>query len=449
VKLLLVYPNADRELIGWGDLGAIAEPLALEYVAAAARADGHDVEILDLRLHPGRLPMKLWGMRPDVVGFTGYSMHVLRNLELAKLVREVVPEARTIVGGHHATLMPEDFFEPQIDFIAVGEGSNPLRALLAALEGGDPAVALPGLWSRRDGGGFRFGGEAGAFDIDAVAPPDRTLVPMDRPRYFIDWMQPIALLRTTVGCPYRCSFCSLWRIMDGRYYRRDVGRVVDELATIDEPYVFLVDDEPFVNPSRMHEMARAIRSAGIRKEYFAYCRVDSFLRDRALMEEWRAIGLRRLFFGIETIFDDELADYNKRQEKGQIQDAVRIARDLDIQLFCSFIVKPEYGAERFAQIVDFIREQRIEYPSFTILTPIPGTPACATFDRIVARQPNGRPDWSRFNLQHAVTPTAIPHQEFMAHYRGLQSVFAESYRAAGHPMFQPPASAEAPSRAEA
>lgn len=439
MKILLVYPNANRELIGWGDLGAVAEPLALEYVAAAARADGHEVELLDLRLHPGMLEIVLWGFQPDVVGVTGYSMHVLRNLEICRQVKETLPGCSTVVGGHHATLMPEDFFEPQMDFVVTGEGTRAFRQILRDLESGSPSP-VPGVWSRRPSG-FVFGGDSGVFDIDGILAPDRTLVPADRPRYFIDWMKPIALLRTTVGCPYRCSFCSLWRIMDGHYYRRDVGRVVEELASIEESYVFLVDDEPFVNPSRMHLMAKAIAAAGIQKDYFAYCRVDSFLRDRRLMEEWRAIGLQRLFFGVETIFDDELADYNKRQEKEQIRAAVERAKALDIRLFCSFIVKPEYTHERFAQIVDFIRENEIDYPSFTILTPIPGTPACSTFDHILTKQANGRPNWECFDLQHAVTRTAMPHDEFMREYRKLQMVFAAEYRSAGHPMFQRPSSA--------
>jgi radical SAM superfamily enzyme YgiQ (UPF0313 family) len=293
---------------------------------------------------------------------------------------------------------------------------------------------VPGVWARGEQG-FTFGGEPADFNVDEILPPDRSLVPHDRPRYFIDWMKPIALLRTTVGCPYRCSFCSLWRIMDGRYYRRDVDRVVEELGSLSEPYVFLVDDEPFVNPQRMHAMAHSIAAAGIAKEYFAYCRVDSFLRDRKLMEEWRAIGLRRLFFGIETIFDDELADYNKRQEKKQIVEATRIARELGILLFCSFIIKPEYPRDRFTQIVDFVRETGIDYPSFTILTPIPGTPACATFEHILERQPNGRPNWEYFDLQHAVTRTLLPREEFMHAYRELQMVFAPEYHQAGHPMF--------------
>lgn len=48
MRVLLVYPHSRREVLGYGDLGAIAEPLALEYLAAGARRDGHEVRILDL-----------------------------------------------------------------------------------------------------------------------------------------------------------------------------------------------------------------------------------------------------------------------------------------------------------------------------------------------------------------------------------------------------------------
>jgi hypothetical protein len=91
MKILLVYPNARRELIGLGDLGAIAEPLALEYLAAEARADGHDVLLIDLRLHPGDLDLTVLAYQPDIVGVTGYSMHVLRNLAICSRVKELCP----------------------------------------------------------------------------------------------------------------------------------------------------------------------------------------------------------------------------------------------------------------------------------------------------------------------------------------------------------------------
>lgn len=434
MRILLIYPNAKKEIIGWGDLGAIAEPLALEYIGTGAKLDGHDVKILDLRLHPEELELQLFAYQPHVVGVTGYSMHVIRTLEICQRVKRILPNCITIAGGHHATLLPEDYFAPYMDYVVVGEGVKPFRKVLSQIETSGVAKGIPGVWSRVDGT-FCYGGQQPPFDIDDIPVPDRTLVEEDRAAYFIDWMKPIALMRTTVGCPYRCSFCALWKIMDGRYYKRDVVRVVEELRVIPEQYIFLVDDEPFVNPSRMKELAACIKDAGIHKEYFAYCRIDSFLRDRELMQTWHDIGLRRVFFGIETIFEHELKDYNKKQKLEQIIAALQAAREIGIHVFANFIINPQYTPADFEKVVDFIKRYNIDYPSFTILTPIPGTEWGSTFDHILERQPNGRPNWEYFDLQHPVTQTQLPKAEFMQEYRKLQHVFAGSYLNAQHPFY--------------
>jgi len=86
-KILLLYPSLRQEIIGYGDLGAVAEPLALEYLAAGAELDSHEVRILDLRMNPNDLDSTLAEFAPDVVGVTGYSMHVLRNLALCRQVK--------------------------------------------------------------------------------------------------------------------------------------------------------------------------------------------------------------------------------------------------------------------------------------------------------------------------------------------------------------------------
>ncbi len=437
MRVLLIYPNSSKEIIGWGDFGAIAEPLALEYVGTGVQMDGHDVQILDLRLHPDVLDLTLLDYGPDVVGLTGYSMHVLRDLAICRRVKELLPTCKTVVGGHHATLLPGDFLEPPVDYVVEGEGVFPFRRILERLGAKQPTLGIPGVWSRANGV-FEYGGPPAHFDIDRMPVSDRSLTAQDRASYFIDWMRPIALVRTTVGCPYRCSFCSLWQIMDGRYHKRNIASVVEELLAINERYIFLVDDEPFVDPRRMQALAAAIGDARIEKEYFAYCRIDSFLRDRELMRRWREIGLRRLFIGVETIFDHELQDYNKRLKRGEIIEAYRVARELDIDLFSGFIISPEYTAAEFEALVTFIEEHKVEYPSFTILTPIPGTECGASFDHVLEKQPNGRPNWNYFDLQHPVTRTRLPRDEFMQHYRDLYRVFAPRYlrfMLPDHPMF--------------
>lgn len=431
MRVLLLYPNAKKEIIGWGDLGAIAEPIALEYVGVGARIDGHDVKLLDLRLHNEKLDATLRDFRPEVVGVTGYSMHVLRNLEVCRRVKELVPGCITVVGGLHATLEPVDFFEPEMDYVVTGEGVSPFRQLLSLLEQGKPVQNLPGVWSRVNGT-FTFGGDQEVYEIGSIPPPDRTLALVDRKEYFIDWMKPIALMRTTVGCPFRCSFCSLWRIMDGHYYKREVGAVVEELQTIPERFVFFVDDEPFVDPKRMWALGEAIRAADLDKNFFAYSRIDSVLRDLDLMKFWHGIGLRRLLFGIETVFDDELKEYNKRQKRSEIIEGLSAAREIGISLFCNFIINPNYTKREFEELTQFIKDNHVDYPSFTILTPIPGTEA--SYDNVLIRQPNGRPNWDYFDLQHAVTPTTMPHDEFMKEFDNLYQVFAPNYLKCDSPL---------------
>jgi radical SAM superfamily enzyme YgiQ (UPF0313 family) len=427
MKVLLVWPNSRNELLGWGDLGAIAEPLALEYLAAGAKNAGHQVEILDLRIHgPAALQECLQRFRPDVVGVSAFSMHVRRAKEICDESKRHDPLVRTVVGGHHATLLPEDFFCSSVDYVVCGEGVGPFVELLGRWTSDKPVVNdVLGVWQRTENG-FSFAGAQDTRPIDELPFPDRAAVASDRSSYFIDWMRPVALLRTTVGCPYRCEFCSLWQIEGGKYRVRQIDRVVAELGEIEEPNVFLVDDEAFIRGKRMIDLAHAIGAAGIKKAYFAYARVDSIVRNRVALGIWREIGLRRLFVGIDSFSEEGLEAFNKSYKVAEIEAALDVARDLGIDIFAQFVVDPLYTENDFRQLERFIEHHRINYPSFTVLTPIPGTPLLER-STILFQQPDGRPDWDLFDCQNAVTPTTLKEDEFRARYRRLFHTFKGSY----------------------
>ncbi len=426
MRSLLVWPNSRNEVLGWGDLGAIAEPLALEYLGAALRAAGHEVRILDLRLHPAALDEVLDSYRPELVGVTAFSMHVLTALRVCARVKERLPETVTVAGGHHATLLPEDFFVPQIDHVVCGEGTVPLVEIARRLSSGDPVEGLAGVWSQR-AGEFHSGGAPAPFSIDALPAPDRTLTRDDRERYFIDWMRPVALLRTSVGCPFRCVFCSLWKIMDGKYNIRSEAAVVEELRTIGEDFVFLIDDEAFINGPRMIRLAAAIKAAGIHKRFFCYARIDSVRREQEALRAWREVGLERLFIGIDGISQDALDDMNKHCSVAVIEEGLDVPERLGIEVFAQFVVDPGYDHRDFRTLARFIEHRRIRYPSFTVLTPIPGTALLETFDHVTELQANGRPDWDLFDCQNAVTQTKLPKAEFRRAYRNLYHVFKGAY----------------------
>ena len=111
----------------------------------------------------------------------------------------------------------------------------------------------------------------------------------------------------------------------------------------------------------------------------------------------------------------------------QIEAGLKAAQEIGIEVFAQFVVNTDYAKSDFKQLVRFIEHHKIRYPSFTVLTPIPGTAMLENFDSVLERQTNGRPNWDLFDCQNAVTKTRLPKEEFRREYRNLYRVFKGSY----------------------
>src|SRR4030066_366154 len=131
MKILLIEPAKAPLTLGGEDV-FIYEPLALEYLAAGVATD-HDVRILDLRLEKD-LQGVLRDFSPDIVGITSYTVHVNTVKSLFEGIKRWNPEVLTVVGGHHATMVPEDFLSPFIDLIVVGEGVFVFKEIITRFE---------------------------------------------------------------------------------------------------------------------------------------------------------------------------------------------------------------------------------------------------------------------------------------------------------------------------
>lgn len=398
MKILLIQPPKAPATIGGEDV-FIYEPLALEYLAAAVAAD-HDVRILDLRF-PEKLREVLEQYRPDLVGITAYTVHVNVAKRLFEEIKTWNPEVLTVVGGHHATVMPRDFVSRSIDLVVVGEGVAPFREIVERLEKREGFERIPGVADGR-------GNEPPIVDdLDAVPFPDRRLTARYRRHYYSEWMKPLASIRTSKGCPYRCSFCAQWKLAGGRYLRRKPEKVVEELGTIDEEYVFFADDESLVDAVRMQALAERIREAGIKKRYFLYGRSDTIARHPELVELWRSIGLERVFVGFEFFRDEDLAYIRKGSTSSDNEKAARVLADLGIEVYASFIVRPEFKKEDFAAFGPYCRKLKLRYATFAVLTPLPGTDLYEEVqDRLITR------NYDLVDFIHTLLPTALPLEEF-------------------------------------
>ncbi|MHB9072325.1 MAG: B12-binding domain-containing radical SAM protein [Desulfobaccales bacterium] len=414
MKILLVQPAKPERALGGEDF-SIFEPLALEYLAAGVARD-HDVRILDMRLDPD-LDGVLRAYQPQVVGITAYTVHVNTVKRLFEHLKACNPEIITVVGGHHATIMPEDFCTPYIDVIVAGEGVLAFREVMVRLEKNLKLSGIPGAVALKNGAVVIPQGDQD-LDLDALPFPRRDLTAAYRKSYFSEWMRPLASIRTSKGCHFRCQFCALWKLTGGRYLTRKPERIVEELGSIEEKFVFFADDESLLDTERMGVLAAQIQQAGINKRFFLYGRSDTIARHPELLEQWKKAGLERVFVGLECMRDADLKLIRKGSTVENNVNAVRILKELDIDIWPMFIIRPEFDRRDFADLRKYCLGLDLPFIGFSVLTPLPGTDL---YDQVKDQLVTGNYDY--FDFFHTLLPTTLPLPDF---YQEITILFNRS-----------------------
>lgn len=386
------------------------EPLALEIVAASLTA--HDVRILDMRLDPD-LEGTLRAFGPDVVATNGVTAQVYRAKSLLQRVKTIDPCMRTVIGGQHATLLPEDFFEPFIDAVVIGPGEFTLPELLNAWEAGRDPRSIEGLALPVDGRQVRTPPRR-VRHLDDAPPPRRDLTSDYRHRYFQELHRPAAMARTSMGCNNRCNFCALWKMAGGRYLVHGAERVVSELKTIAEPFVFFADADTFINPRRADEIVRGVRAEGIRKKYRMFVNAHTVVKYPEMMASFASIGLEEVVVGYEAIDDAGLAAFNKNTSADENRIATKLLYEMGIGVRAYFLIKSDFTPTDFQRLGDYVEELGLVTPFYTLETPFPGT---ELHDRVRSQLTTHH--YEDFDLLHPTLPLAMPAGDFLAEYRNL------------------------------
>ncbi len=402
MKVLCCHPSG----LMYTEIFLRLEPLGVELVAAAARAAGHAVRVLDLQVFSHRDYFDLvvdW--RPDAIGFgLNYLANIPEVLDLAKATKARLPNCFFFVGGHSASFTAQEILEHaegSIDCAVKGEGEEitPLL-LLAAAEDRKKLHTLPGVVT-----------------LDGEGPPPRKLESLDalrpardllakRRKYFIGVLDPAASIEFTRGCPWDCVFCSAWTFYGRSYRKKSPEAAVEELQTIREPGIFIVDDVAFIHPEHGLAIGREIERRGIRKAYYLETRGDVLLRNKEVFEYWKRLGLKYMFLGIEAFDEETLRLHRKRVTPSKNLEALEFARSLGIFVAVNIIADPDWDRERFR----IVREWALSIPeivNISVNTPYPGTETFLTESRKFITR-----DYRLFDIQHAVLPTRLPLRDF-------------------------------------
>lgn len=418
MKVLLVAPPSNQFSLGMERFFLI-EPLALEYVGAGISGH-HDVKLVDLRVPncPG-FEAVIDSFEPDVVGITGFTIDVNTIKALLSIAKARLPDVLTVVGGHHATMVPSDFFSAEVDVVVVGEGVLPFRRICECHEKRRSFREIENIFYRPDGpsSDMVFTAKGDFPPLDSLPFPNRELSAPWREKYVYPLMfKPneisyLASIRGSVGCVHRCNFCCVSKMFERRVYHRSIDNIMAELATIKEPVVYWVDDEFLLDSRRAAKLAEEVEKAGVKKTFWFYGRVDRIVQHPECIEAWARVGLRVVLMGLEAHSDDLLRRMGKGTSLSKNEEALRICHRNRVQVRGNFIVQPDFDREDFRKLSRYARKLEVDLPGFSILTPFPGTDLYQEVkDRLV------KTSHDFFDMGHVLLPTKLPIKEFYEEY---------------------------------
>jgi magnesium-protoporphyrin IX monomethyl ester (oxidative) cyclase len=241
--------------------------------------------------------------------------------------------------------------------------------------------------------------------------------------------------QTSEGCPYDCTFCTVWKTHGRKVTLASLANVQHDFLSLPASIrgFFFADDiwmqaseqqirelyDPLLEWMASDYLPRR-RDLWLTVE----TRTDLYLREEDRFKAWiRRGGLKRILFGVEAVTDEQLKNYSKRNTVDKNSEAIRRAAETGALVTAQFVIPCDANRAYFDEIVRFLETHRrwIRTSNFTVATPLPGTVLYAESlkespdlaDRIAVSHP-------AFSLFTALTPTRLEVREF---YEQVARVF--------------------------
>ena len=391
MKILLVRPKPHKDTIGLQHI-MVCQPLELEYLIGNLPNEiknSLDIEIVDMILENRSFQSILEEKNPNMVFFTGYITHVGLIKNCSKQVKEFSKDTLVGVGGVHAEVVPEDFADANIDLVFKRNGIDGFNKVVELYLKGESLAGIKNAVEKTNISPIDF----------KLRLPDRSFVNKYKDKYYYMFHNPCALIKTSYGCPYSCSFCFCKEITGGAYYSRSMEDVIEELLTIKEEEIYIVDDDFLYGQDKLREFIRLLKENNIKKKYLVYGRADFIVNNKDLIGDLKEVGLGAIIVGIESIREKDLKDYNKGTSKNINEACIKILKELDIELYATMIIPLDFSKDDFKGLTRWLNNLQVAFVNLQPLTPLPGT---SIFDEYKDKLLVKREDYHMWDMAHVV-----------------------------------------------
>ncbi|MEF3280544.1 MAG: B12-binding domain-containing radical SAM protein [Elusimicrobiota bacterium] len=330
--------------------------LGILYVASSLEKKGYKPLVCDLtgeKRYYSRYIDFIKKYKPDIIGFTATTPDMPFVIKLFQATKKISPKILTLIGGHHATILPHSLH--MFDRVISGEG---FEAIFDAINGVKKYIIQENLT-----------------DLNNIPLPARHLINLNKYKYFINGKLAANII-SHLGCPYRCVFCCG---RNNKYYTtlrfRKPENVIEEMDFLNKKYgyeAFMFYDDEF-NIDKNYSLA--LCELLTKRNYIWRAPMRANLLDDDLMKAFKRAGCYEITVGVESASTKVLDIANKKTTVEINTNAYKLAKKYGIR-FKAFIVVGLPGStiddEKMTE--KWLEENPPDDIDVTPNTPYPSTP---------------------------------------------------------------------------
>lgn len=377
------------------------------YLGTILHNNGYNVKILNENLLSKDVDP--YEINADIYCITALTLSASRAKLLAAQLKRIHKRSMVIIGGIHASLIPEEFTDVA-DYVVVGEAEE---IILDVIEGKYKEKIIYGTKT---------------IDLDKLPLINYKLLEC------VEKMDPIPIM-TSRGCPFDCNFCTVTKIFGRKFRMQSPTKIISEIENVKNyskcNYFFFYDDNFTANRKRISELCDLLIEKKYQINFGAQVRSD-LAKDPELLEKMVKAGLRRVYVGFESIDDNVLKALNKSQSRSDIELSISTFRRFGVRIHGMFIFGEDHDiVQSIYDTTKFATENGIDTVQFMILTPFPGTEC---FERFEKEDRLFHKDWDYYNGMFAVfqpqniSPVKLTYETYKAYkkFYSLKKVFLDS-----------------------
>lgn len=415
----IIHPGAQDVI--YGDLSngqtAIEPPTWARMITGWLRDRGFSVRLIDQEaegLTAEEVAQRVGSTKLAVVVVFGHQPSASTQQMVGAC--EVVNELRslmiqTLMVGNHVSALPErTLLEENAHYVCDGEGPVTIMHLITETL----PDKIPGLvWATLDGQVHR-NPRAELIPIDGLHGDVWDLLPMEKYRAHV-WQcldgsarQPYASIYTTLGCPFKCSFCMINVFQHANLYRRrDPVRVVNQIKRLYRFHgvkTLKIADEMFVlDPRHYIPICEKLASQSFAEDLniWAYARVDTVKPET--LNLMRRAGIRWLALGIESASSTVRDGADKHLSDEDIYKTVKAIQHAGISVIGNFIYGlPDDTMESMRATLNLAKSLDLDFANHYACMAYPGS---GLFGKV---SPSDLPDsWAGYS-QHSYESKPLP-----------------------------------------